>query len=138
MSCQVQPMPSTTATTERAAHSVAAAGSGNAPNGANARAVHGGYESRSPQRASANSGEGGMATTAGRNCATSYGSPPVATMRPATWKQWKSRSSYQPLMPAAKNPQTSESTSSRAAFAATRYRRDMGATGPDGARAAAR
>jgi hypothetical protein len=39
------------------------------------------------------------------------------TIRPVTQKQWKSRPSYQPLRPAAVNPQTSDNTISSAAFA---------------------
>src|SRR5207249_8206154 len=73
--------------------------------------------SRCPQRLSALASEGGIVRMAGTNCRASYGSPPLATICPATQKQWKSFCSYQPLRPAAVRPQTNDSTSSRAAFA---------------------
>ena len=49
-SCQVQPMPSAIASTLSAIHADDAASSESAPNGARAKAVHGGYARRTPQR----------------------------------------------------------------------------------------
>ena len=62
-----------------------------------------------------------MVKIAGTNCCASYGSPPLATILPAAQKQWKSTSSYQPLTPAAKKPQTSDNTTNSAAFPILRY-----------------
>src|SRR5438128_971852 len=86
-SSHVQLMPRTAANTASDAQSVAAAGSGSAPNGARAMAVHGGYASLCPQRSSAFAGGGGIVMMAGAYCRASYGSPPLATIRPAAQKQ---------------------------------------------------